>query len=311
MSLFTGSRHPGDEDLIRYMDHQLDRDAQRFMGAHLRTCAECTARLEGFQQKSALVKEWLTLLPATLPDDGKRAMALAAVDRARFRRRRAAALLGSAPMRIAAAVVLMLAFGLGTEPGRAFVAGGVVKLAGRDPGPFATQLVQWLGQDRVLHPTAVAATGGVRTNEAAPVVPAAPVGAPRVETPAVLPRQATHTRVKPGMSAPVTFTPEGPDVSLVFRSVQNVGSATLSIRDVPRAQGQVWEHYRGEGLTPTRDGLEVRNERTSQADYMITVPSRYRFIRVRVGDSPEILIRISKSKQEWIWTINLQTSVLE
>lgn len=310
MSLFTGSRHPGDEDLIRYMDHQLDRDAQRFMGAHLRTCADCAARLDGFQQKSALVKEWLTLLPATLPDDGKRAMALAAVDRARFRRRGAAALLGSAPMRIAAAVMLMLALGLGTEPGRALVAGGVVKLAGRDPGPFATQLVQLLGQDRVLHPAAVAA-GNVRATDAAPIVPAAPVGVPRVETPAVLPRQATHTRVKPGMSAPVTFTPVGPDVSLVFRSVQNVGSATLSIRDVPRAQGQVWAHYRGEGLTPTADGLEVRNEHTSQADYMITVPSRYRFIRVRVGDSPEILIRISKSKQEWIWTINLQTSVLE
>jgi len=135
-----------------------------------------------------------------------------------------------------------------------------------------------------------------------------------VETPSARPAaapEAAHSRIKPGMSAPVTFTPHGPDVTLVFSSVQGVGAATLWIKDVPRANGQVVTHYRGEGLVPTADGLEIRNTQSSSSDYIITIPSRFRFIRVRVADSPEMLIRISKSKQEWIWTINLQTSVLE
>ncbi|HSU15450.1 hypothetical protein [Longimicrobium sp.] len=306
MSLLTGSRHPGDEDLIRYMDHQLDREAHRIMGAHLRTCAACTARLEGYERKSATVSEWLHLLPAAMPDDGKRAVALAAVDRARFRRRGVASF-SSTPMRAAAAVVLFLAVTLATEPGRAFVAHGVVKLAG--PGPVSTRLAEWLGQDEVLHEQ--------RTLAAADAPVAAPLpsvaAAPRVETPSARPAapEPPRPRIKPGMSAPVTFTPAGPDVTLVFNSVQGVGAATLWIKDVPRANGQVVTHYAGEGLVPTRDGLEVRNTARSNGDYIITIPSRFRFIRVRVADSPEILIRISKSKQEWIWTINLQTSALQ
>lgn len=305
MTLLAGSRHPGDEDLIRYMDHQLEREAHRLMGAHLRTCAECAGRLHAFQQKSAVVSEWLGLLPEAMPDDGKRAMALAAVDRARFRRRRAMPF-SSAPMRAAAAVVLMLGVGLGTEPGRAFVAGGVVRLAGNAPGPLATRLVEWLGQEKEL--PRQAPTLNVMP---APQQPAA--GAPRVESPA--PRaaapQSPPVRIKPGMSAPVTFTPRGPDVTLAFSSLQGVGSATVWIKDVPRASGQVVTHFAGEGLVPTGDGLEVRNTAGSRSDYIITVPSRFRFIRVHVADAPEILIRISKSKREWMWTINLQESVLQ
>jgi hypothetical protein len=306
MSLLTGSRHPGDEDLIRYMDHQLDREAHRIMGAHLRTCAQCTARLESYQGKSAVVSEWLKLLPAEMPDDGKRAVALAAVDRARFRRRSSAPF-ASAPMRAAAAVVLLLGVGLATEPGRAFVAQGVVKLAGREPGPVATRLVEWLGEDQMLQKQ-------TQVLAAVPAQAAAPVaGAPRVEAPAARPPapEAPRARIKAGMSAPVTFSPAGPDVTLVFRSVQDVGAATLWVRNVPHASGQVVTHYRAEGLVPTSDGLEVRNTAGSTSDYIITIPSRFRFIRVRVADSPEMLIRISKSKQEWIWTINLQTSVLQ
>ena len=306
MSLLTGSRHPGDEDLIRYMDHQLDREAHRIMGAHLRTCAACTARLDGFQGKSALVSEWLGLLPAAMPDDGKRAVALAAVDRARFRRRPAAPFAG-ASMRAAAGVVLLLGVGLATEPGRAFVAQGVVKLAGREPGPVATRLVEWLGEHRMLQKQAPVLAS-------APVQPAPTVGAvPRVEAPAARPAapEPERVRIKPGTSAPVTFTPGGPDVTLVFRSVQDVGAATIWVKNVPHASGQVVRHFRGEGLVPTPDGLEVRNSAASSSDYTITIPSRFRSIRVRVADSPEMLIGISKSKQEWIWTINLQTSVLQ
>ncbi|HEX6750368.1 MAG TPA: hypothetical protein VF092_23950 [Longimicrobium sp.] len=310
MSLFAASRHPGDEDLIRYMDHQLDREAHRIMGAHLRTCAECTARLEAYQQKNAVVKEWLSLLPAAMPDDGKRAVALAAVDRARFRRRRMAPLT-SPSLRAAAAVLLLLGVGLGTEPGRAFVAGGVVRLAGREPGPLATRLVEWLGEERVLPaetPTLAQAPQPVMA--APPSTDAATRTAPEVTRSAS--RAAEAPPIKPGMSAPVTFTPRGPDVTLVFHSVQAFGGATLHFRrTAPRASGQVWAHYRGEGLIPTADGLEIRNTPESRADYMIVIPSRYRMIRVRVADGPEVRVAISKSKQEWIWTIPLQLSVLE
>ena len=305
MTLLAGSRHPGDEDLIRYMDHQLDREAHRLMGVHLRTCAECAARLDGWEKKSALATDWLGLLPEDMPDDGKRAVALAAVDRARFRRR--VVPFSGPQMRAAAAVVLMLGVGLGTEPGRAFVAGGVVRLAGNAPGPLATRLVEWLGEERVLPPRPAT------LQQAPEALPAPAAGAPRVESPA--PRAAApepeRVRIKPGMSAPVTFTPRGPDVTLAFSSLQGVGSATVWIRDVPRANGQVVTHYAGEGLVPTGDGLEVRNTTSSRSDYIITVPSRYRFIRVHVGDAPEILIRISKSKREWMWTINLQESALQ
>jgi hypothetical protein len=31
-------------------------------------------------------------------------------------------------------------------------------------------------------------------------------------------------------------------------------------------------------------------------------------VRVQVGDGPETLIPVSKSKRDWIWTISLQES---
>ncbi|HET7233447.1 MAG TPA: hypothetical protein VFJ16_25780, partial [Longimicrobium sp.] len=156
MSVLAGSRHLGDDDLIRYMDHQLDREGQRMMGAHLRTCAACTSRLEGFQQKSTLAKEWLSLLPAEMPDPNKRAVALAALDRARFRRRSVP--LAGAWMKAAAAVVLLVSVGMATEPMREFVARGVVRLGGNEPGSAAARLVEWLGQEEELkRPERVAA----------------------------------------------------------------------------------------------------------------------------------------------------------
>ena len=41
MTLLTGSRHLGDDDLLRYIDHALDHEGMRLGGVHLRTCAEC------------------------------------------------------------------------------------------------------------------------------------------------------------------------------------------------------------------------------------------------------------------------------
>ncbi|HET7229196.1 MAG TPA: hypothetical protein VFJ16_04305, partial [Longimicrobium sp.] len=131
------------------------------------------------------------------------------------------------------------------------------------------------------------------------------------EAEAPRPRAERPPPPKRGMSAPITFTPAGPDVLLVFNSVQAAGSATIWIREVPRANVQAVRGYRGEQLETGSDGLVVHNRSASRADYIITVPSRYRYILVRVGDGPESRIGIVKDKREWVWTIGLQTSVLD
>jgi hypothetical protein len=306
MSLLAGSRHVGDDDLIRYIDHQLDRDAMRDAGVHLRTCAECAGRLDGFRQTSESVSEWLSLLADDAPDPARKADALAALDRARFRTRPR---LGSTPrwLQAAAAAVLLLGVGLATEPGRALVARGIVRVAGGDPGPVATTLVQWLGEERMLQQPVLAANAARKSS--VPPAPAATTAAPAAAPATGGARPAE--RVKPGTSAPMRFEPAGPDVVLRFDAAQSGGVATLWIRDVGDGSGQAVTHYAGEEIVPTEDGLAVHNRRASRADYMITVPTRYRFVRVRVGDSPEVQIRVSKAKQDWIWTINLQNSALQ
>lgn len=310
MSVLAGSRHLGDDDLIRYMDHQLDREGQRLMGAHLRTCADCTGRLEGFRQKSALAKEWLSLLPAEMPDPNKRAVALAGLDRARFRRRSVP--MASAWVKAAAAVVLLVSVGMATEPMRAFVARGVLRLGGSEPGSVAARMAEWLGQETQLQkpelararPLPAAAPEGHGYN--AGQRPATAPAATRAPRPAERPLPP-----KRGVSPPITFTPAGPDVSLVFSSVQAAGSATIWIREVPRANVQAVRNYRGEELVTGADGLEVRNRPGSRADYVITIPTRYRYILVKVADGPEVRIGITKSKREWVWTIGLQNSALD
>jgi hypothetical protein len=309
MNVLAGSRHLGDDDLIRYMDHQLDHEGQRLMGAHLRTCAGCTSRLDGFQQKAALAREWLGLLPAEMPDPGKRAVALAAVDRARFRRR-PTGVMGTAWIKAAAAVVLLVSVGLATEPIRGMVARGVVRLGGNEPGSAAVRMAEWLGhkQPQPQHPRILSAD--------APEPPPLVVYAPETETPAAAPARAQRAApvapaAKRGMSAPLQFTPDGPDVSLMFGSVQAAGTATIWIREVPRASVQAVRRYGGEEMVAADSGLVVRNRPNSRAEYVITVPSRYRFIRVRVADGPVVQIATIKSKQEWIWTINLQSSALD
>jgi hypothetical protein len=302
MSLLTGSRHYADEDLLRYMDHQLDREAMRLTGVHLRTCEACAGRLEEMRKRADAVRSLLEQLPGQEPDPNRRAVALAALDRARFRGPAG----GPRWLRAAAAVTLMIGGGLATEPGRAFVAQGIVRTAGSEPGDLGTRLVRWLGQD-----------GQLRRRELtrAPNVAVAPVERPSPSAGAAGPAPArehapARARIKPGMSAPVRFTPAGPDVTLVFSAIQAHGTATLWIRNTPNALAQAVSGFHGEAMTPTASGLEVRNAPESTADYMLTIPTRYRFIRVRVGDGPEVLVPISKSKREWIWTINLQSSAL-
>jgi anti-sigma factor RsiW len=306
MNVLAGSRHLGDDDLIRYMDHQLDREGQRLMGAHLRTCAACTTRLDGFQQKAALAREWLDLLPAEMPDPGKRAVALAAVDRARFRRR-GTGVMATAWVKAAAAVVLLVSVGLATEPMRGIVARGVVQVGGGEPGSAAARIAEWLGHKQPQQqPRMVSAD--------APTPPPAVVYAPETETPAAAPARTAArpaATVKRGMSPPLQFTPNGPDVSLQFSSVQAAGTATIWIREVPRASIQAVRGYGNEEMAPTDTGLVVRNRPGSRAEYVITVPSRYRYIRVRVADGLVGQIATTKSKQEWLWTISLKSSALD
>src|SRR3954470_8215365 len=123
MSLLTGSRPLDDDDLLRYIDHQYDHEGMRLGGVHLRTCEDCAARHEALRQKAAAVRAALELIPGQVPDPNRRAIALAALDRARFRAS-ATGPLGLGWMKVAASVVLLIGLGLSTEPGRAFVAQG-------------------------------------------------------------------------------------------------------------------------------------------------------------------------------------------
>jgi hypothetical protein len=308
MSLLTGSRHLGDDDLIRYIDHALDHEGMRLGGVHLRTCAECTARMEGLRRSSDGVHAWLALIPGE-PDPARRDAARAALERARFRRR-AAGPVGSAWMKAAAAIVLLVGLGMATEPGRAFVANGIVRAAGRDPGPVATRMVEWLGQRRQLERGTLA----VRERRAAPqpAADAAPPPPPASAVSAAPPARPRLVRVKPGTSAAVRFRPAGPDVVITFASVQSRGSAQLWIReDATQMTAQATRGYRGEELATSPAGLVVRNGESSRADYTIVIPARYRYIRVRVGDGPESAIPLSKGKQDWLWNISLQHSALE
>jgi hypothetical protein len=286
------------------MDHQLPREEQRLTGVHLRTCAECAARFEELRRRSTAVSGWLADLGVELPDPNKRAVALAAVERARFRSS-ATGPLGSGWMRAAAMILLTVGFALGTGTGRAWLAGAIVRLAGDAPPPAVARVLEWLGEDERLAADARLQRRGVADFEA-------PSAAGRQASPTdPRPPVAALAPPPPGMSPPLRFEPEGPDVALYFDNIQRAGSATVWIRDVPAASAQVVAHLAGEALVPTPEGLAVRNRGDSRADYEITVPSRFRYVRIRIGEGQEMFIPIRKSKREWIWTINLQRSALE
>ena len=307
MTLLTGSRHLGDDDLLRYIDHALDHEGMRLGGVHLRTCAACAARADDLRRTSALAREWLSALDLGAPDPARRAAAQAAMERARFRRPSGGPV-GAPWMKAAAAIVLMVGGGLATEPGRAFVAEGIVRAAGRDPGPAALWMLERLGRRPQLDRAPLTP---VRLEPPPAAEPAAPAPQPAAAAPARSARAPRET-IKPGMSRTVRFLPAGPDVALTFASVQSVGIAQVWIREAAtQASVQAVSAYRGEEFVPGAAGLEVRNQEASRADYTIVIPARYRYIRVRVGDAPEVLIHVPKSKQEWVWTVNLQTSALQ
>jgi hypothetical protein len=278
----SGSRstHLEDGDLLGYEDHALDRAAHRRAEAHLLACAECAARLEGLRAGAVLVRDALATLDVPVPA-GRREAARAAVQSARFRPRSNRGALWAA----AASIALMLTVAFGTPPGRAWVGSAA----------------EWLGAVPATRPDA-------DVDASAPVEPPAVTSAPLEEAaqPAVAsPPVRRGTDATPGTSVVVRFDPSGNSVLLRFESRQRTGSAYIWVRDASEGSAQVVANRRSEALLPTVDGLLVRNERGSRADYNVVVPTSYRYLRVRIGDEPETVIPIARSSREWLWTLNL------
>ncbi|HYR10442.1 MAG TPA: hypothetical protein VEQ60_21890, partial [Longimicrobium sp.] len=134
--------------------------------------------------------------------------------------------------------------------------------------------------------------GGAQGEEAAPTAPG----------------RAARPGLPPGMSAPVRFNPAGNYVLLHIDSRQREGAVAIWVQDSNQAVGQIVAGRTGETLEPLADGLRLRNTGSSRADYTITVPTRYRFIRVKIDNEPETTIAVSRSNRPWLWTVNLASS---
>lgn len=299
MSFVIGPRtHLGETDLLRYLDRQLDREALRHARHHLAHCAACTAQLAELERRSATVSALIGELPVQLPDSGRRAVALAAMDRARLRSSATGPLSGKVLLRAAALFMLALLGAMTTQPGRAWVSDRVEAVAGDNPGPVLAGILRMLDGDEPPPPTAAA--------------PPPPVEGVRTQRPPATPRERVQVQSRrtlaPGTTAPVKFTPGGAEVTIRFASLQRGGTATIWLRDVEDATAQVTSGHRGERVVPVEGGVRVQNRASSRAHYMVTVPVYFRLLRVQVGDGPESVIHISKSKTDWIWTIPLQES---
>lgn len=298
MNLTIGSRpqHLEDGDLVAYMDHQMDRARHRWAESHLGICGECSARLQAMQSRAGSISAWLGALDEPAGDERK-ALAMAAVERARFRSRGAGAWSGGRGWLAAAATVaLLLTVSFGTPPGRAWV-GDVMEQLGLRPAPRATE-----SAPAVPVPRPVAETPAPADLQAE----AEPAGEGAAPT---APGRARRPGLPPGMSAPVRFNPSGNYVLLQVDSRQRVGAIAIWVRDnTSTAEGQVVAGRTGEVLVPLSDGLRLQNARSSRADYTVTIPTRYRFIRVKIGDEPETTIAVSRASQAWLWTVNLAAS---
>ena len=296
MNLTVGSRpqHLEDGDLVAYMDHQMDRARMRWAGGHLDSCAECAARLDAVRGHASALPAWLADLDEPVSDD-RRAQVMAAIESARFRRP-ASTGWGSRGMLAAAAVVaLMLTVAFGTPPGRAWVGGAVERLGfgGQDTPDEMAPVTGTPGQ-QASAPSADSAGAGAQGGEGAAV----PTAAGPQARPGALP---------PGMSAPVRFNPTGNYVLLQVDSRQRVGNVTVWVEERPTSEGQVVANRSGETLQPLGDGLRLRNSRSSRADYTVRVPTRVRFIRVRIGDEAETTIAVSRAtaNRPWVWNVSL------
>lgn len=292
MSVTIGSRpHLGERDLLRYIDREMDRKSLRDARVHLTGCARCRARLDEAKRRAEEVSAWVGELRVEAPDPERRAAALAALRGAR--RRRAPIAPGARALLQAAAIVMLLVGAtVGTAPGRSFIGDTVERFSGPRPGPVAARILGWLDRE----PPALAL-------ESVSARPPEDAAGPAAETDAVVARR------NPGMSAgsapPVPFEPRANFVIVEFDSFQRAGVAVIRIGEVQEATAQVTAGLRGERIVPLPDGVRVRNGRASGAHYAVTVPGHYRYVRVRIAGQDEILLRATRAKQEWIWTVSL------
>lgn len=296
MKFVNGVRPPhlADEDLLRHIDRQLDLEGSRRVRSHLARCEECSARVEQMKNESHEISTLLAEIPVRMPHPARRALALAAIERTRARRRFAPAS-GGAVLRVAAAVALLFLGSLTTQPVRAWVGDRVEGMVGPRPGAVGALLLDWLGRDEAAAPVVMAEV---------PTISAAPVARPVTEAARGGGEVRARVRAAPP-PPPVTFVPEGPEVRVEFASLQAAGEARFTIRDVDAATARITDGSGGERMEPRDDGLVIRNHRGSRARYEVVVPSHYRLLRVRVAGGEETLIRISPSQQEWAWTIGL------
>lgn len=280
------SGHLEDGVLTGYMDHGLDLAGRRRAEGHLHHCPECRARLERLAADAERVGGWLGALDDS-PPEAHREAARGAMEAARFRGRRAG-FEGRGALAAAAVAVLALTLSFGTAPGRAWIGDAAARLGiGAPPQPIA--------QD---------ASGAA---EAAAAAAGEPVPLAEAELPPGT-RAARGTRSgapAPGTSHPVTFEPAGNYVLIRFQSRQQAGTAAIWIREGADPTGQIVSGRRAETLVPAADGLVVRNQPTSGADYTFVVPTRYRVLRVRIADEPETRIAIARSEQDGLWTLDL------
>ena len=295
MSLTIGSRpqHLEDGDLVAYMDHQMDRSRLRWAASHLEVCGECSARLQGMQSRAGAVSSWLGALDQPAGDERK-ALAMAAVERARFRSRGAAAWTDRRMLAMAATVALLLTVSFGTLPGRALMSAVAERLGVGRPDAVNTEELQTQSPP-VLQDAA--------PGEAEPAAPAADESAAPAQ-----PGRARRPGLPPGMSAPVRFNPASNYVLLQVDSRQRVGAIGIAVQETSEAVAQVVAGRTGETLEPTADGIRLRNSRSSRADYTISIPTRYRFIRIQIGDEPETTIAVSRSSRPLLWNVNLAAS---
>jgi hypothetical protein len=281
-------RHLEDGDLIGYMDGALDLAGHRRAEGHLAHCEACRRRMDALQARAAAASGWLASLD-TAPSDPRRALAMAAVERARFRRPERAGWDRRGLLAAAASIALLLTVAFGTPPGRAWV-GTAAERLGIGAGPAALE-------------EAAAPAGpdaAVAVAESAVADPAAAASPATASAPG-----AGRGGIPPGMSEPVHFSPAGNYVKVRFDSRQSAGAAAIWVRDEAQATGQVVGGRRSETLVPTADGLRIRNRASSRADYTIVVPTRFRFLRLQIGDEPETLITISRASRDWLWTVSL------
>lgn len=295
------SAHPPDADLVRHLDRQLDLRTSRQLRGHLESCTRCARRLEELERPSRALREALTALPVALPDDGRRALALSAMERAR--RRRAVLPSRAWILRAAAVAGLVLVVAVSARPSRAWIARGVDRVAVELGIP---EVSQWL----IGEEAAVVDPAPRRRTTSSPG--AAPAPPPAVDEKVVVGRAEPELRRKvrappPRESAPVSFTPRGDELVLEFDSYQAEGTLSLWIMDVPSVSAVVVDG-RGEGFQGHRGGIRVRNAEASSARYTVVVPQQIREVHIRIAGRTQARIGIEPtgSSHPWLWTVDLQ-----